>query len=69
MLQPENEATINAYLMRSVDNLNITERGHGSLMNGMRLGSGRRFPDLLLDYATYGGAIRGGQRFAFYFLY
>uniref|UniRef100_A0A0R3S100 PDZ domain-containing protein n=1 Tax=Elaeophora elaphi TaxID=1147741 RepID=A0A0R3S100_9BILA len=55
---PENEVSINACLMRSVDNLSITERGHSSFTNGARLSSGRRLPELPIDYAAYDGAIQ-----------
>ncbi|EJD74439.1 hypothetical protein LOAG_18247 [Loa loa] len=56
---PENEAAINGYLMRSVDNLSITEGNHGSFMSGIRLGYGRRLPDLPTNCAIpYDGAIQ-----------
>ncbi|VDK73419.1 unnamed protein product [Onchocerca ochengi] len=50
----EDEAIINAYLMRSVDNLNIAD----SLANDTRLGNGRRLPELPPDYAEYDGIIQ-----------
>ncbi|VDO35633.1 unnamed protein product, partial [Onchocerca flexuosa] len=53
-VKQEDEASINAYLMRSVDNLSITD----SLANDMRLGSGRRFPGLPPHYAAYDGLIQ-----------
>ncbi|VBB31754.1 unnamed protein product, partial [Acanthocheilonema viteae] len=58
---PGDEATINACLMHSVDNLSI----HSSLMNGTRLGNSRRLPDLPTGYTVYDGAVHqstGRQR-------
>ncbi|VDN82455.1 unnamed protein product [Brugia pahangi] len=53
----KDEATINnSYLMRSVDNLSVMERGHDSVMDGTRLSSGCRLPDLSLDCTVYDGA-------------
>ncbi|CAG9536554.1 unnamed protein product [Cercopithifilaria johnstoni] len=54
----EDEATSNAYLMHSVDNLSITERGQSSLMNDTSLGSGRRLPELPIDYVAYDRALQ-----------
>lgn len=73
LLQPENETTITAHPLRSVDNHNMTERGGSSLTNGIRLGSRRRLPDLPSNYAACDGDIGQStfnrQRFVKYFTF